>query len=105
LVELCEEPKPRHHFIGSIVTMPSKSVPEGVSKFVLIDGQQRLTTLLVLLAAVRDKSLRRVAAGLTENWLFDRLSNDQGVSGWGAGPDAILSTASALSATGGFAQT
>src|SRR5947208_6246364 len=58
LAELCEEQKPRYHFIGSIVTMPSKSVPEGVSKFVLIDGQQRLTTLLVLLAAVRDKSRR-----------------------------------------------
>src|SRR5437868_5206194 len=58
LIELCEEEKPRNHFIGSIVTMPSKSVPEGVSKFVLIDGQQRLTTLLILLAAVRDKARR-----------------------------------------------
>ncbi len=56
LVELCEDDKPRNHFIGSIVTMPSKSVPEGVTKFILIDGQQRLTTLLVLLAAVRDKA-------------------------------------------------
>lgn len=58
LIELCEEEKPRNHFIGSIVTMPEKSVPEGVSKFVLIDGQQRLTTLLILLAVVRDKARR-----------------------------------------------
>jgi len=58
LVELCDEASPRNHFIGSVVTMPSKSVPEGVSKYVLIDGQQRLTTLLVLLAAVRDKARR-----------------------------------------------
>ncbi|MBV8313753.1 MAG: DUF262 domain-containing protein [Planctomycetaceae bacterium] len=56
LVELCEDGKPRNHFIGSIVTMPSRSVPEGVIKFVLIDGQQRLTTLLVLLAVVRTKA-------------------------------------------------
>jgi uncharacterized protein with ParB-like and HNH nuclease domain len=56
LVELCAEDKPRNHFIGSIVTMPSKSVPEGVTKFILIDGQQRLTTILVLLAVVRDKA-------------------------------------------------
>ncbi len=58
LAELCEEDKPRNHFIGSIVTMPERAVPEGVSKFILIDGQQRLTTMLVLLAAVRDKARR-----------------------------------------------
>jgi uncharacterized protein with ParB-like and HNH nuclease domain len=59
LVELCEEEAPRNHFIGSMVTMPSKSVPEGVTKFILIDGQQRLTTLLVLLALVRDKARKQ----------------------------------------------
>ena len=65
LAELCEEDAPRNHFIGSIVTMPSKSVPEGVTKFILIDGQQRLTTLLVLLAAIRDKA-RKLAGNLHE---------------------------------------
>src|SRR5262245_10804452 len=56
LEELCEEEHPRNHFIGSIVTIPSKSVPEGVTKYILIDGQQRLTTLLILLAVIRDKA-------------------------------------------------
>jgi uncharacterized protein with ParB-like and HNH nuclease domain len=56
IAELCEEENPRNHFIGSIVTMPSKSVPEGVTKYILIDGQQRLTTLLILLAVIRDKA-------------------------------------------------
>ena len=56
LSELCEDEHPRNHFIGSIVTMPSKSVPEGVTKYILIDGQQRLTTLLILLALIRDKA-------------------------------------------------
>src|SRR5947209_3074078 len=68
LAELCEffeEGHPRNHFIGSIVTMPSKSVPEGVTKFILIDGQQRLTTLLVLLAVVRDKA-RKQPGNLTD---------------------------------------
>jgi uncharacterized protein with ParB-like and HNH nuclease domain len=59
LSELCEDEGPRNHFIGSIVTMPERSVPEGVSKFVLIDGQQRITTLLVILAAIRDKARQR----------------------------------------------
>ncbi|MBV8397129.1 MAG: DUF262 domain-containing protein, partial [Acetobacteraceae bacterium] len=26
LIELCEDERPRNHFIGSIVTMPSRSV-------------------------------------------------------------------------------
>lgn len=65
LLDLCEDDKPRHHFIGSIVTMPSKSVPEGVTKFILIDGQQRLTTLLVLLAVIRDKA-RQLPSNLAD---------------------------------------
>lgn len=56
LVELCEEENPRTHFIGSIVTAPTQSVPEGVAKYLLIDGQQRLTTVFILLAALRDKA-------------------------------------------------
>jgi len=55
LVWLCENNEPKSHFIGSIVTMPTHSVPEGVAKFLLIDGQQRLTTIFVLLALLRDQ--------------------------------------------------
>lgn len=83
LAELCEEPKPRNHFIGSIVTMPERSVPEGVSKFVLIDGQQRLTTMLVLLAAVRDKARRdgdtKLADKIDDLMLKNRHQDDTDV--------------------------
>jgi uncharacterized protein with ParB-like and HNH nuclease domain len=54
LLELYEEENARNHFIGSIVTMPTQSVPEGVAKYLLIDGQQRFTTIFVLLAVLRD---------------------------------------------------
>ena len=47
---------PRTHFIGSIVSVPTVSVPEGVSKFLLIDGQQRLTTILILLTLLKDSA-------------------------------------------------
>jgi uncharacterized protein with ParB-like and HNH nuclease domain len=53
LMELYEEDKPRSHFIRSIVTMPTQSVPEGAAKFLLIDGQQRFTTIFVLLLLCR----------------------------------------------------
>lgn len=49
---LYEGNKPRQHFMGSIVTIPTQSVPEGVSKFLLIDGQQRITTLYLLLLII-----------------------------------------------------
>ncbi len=56
LIELCEAENPRSHFIGSIVNMPTVSVPEGVAKFLLIDGQQRLTTIFILLTLLRNKA-------------------------------------------------
>ncbi|MBN8734007.1 MAG: DUF262 domain-containing protein [Acidobacteria bacterium] len=42
------------HFMGAVVTMPARSVPVGVNKFLIIDGQQRLTTISILMCAVRD---------------------------------------------------
>ena len=42
-----------NHFTGAIVTAPARSVPVGVSKFLVIDGQQRLTTVAILLCAIR----------------------------------------------------
>jgi uncharacterized protein with ParB-like and HNH nuclease domain len=71
LMDLCEEDNPPNHFIGSMVTMPSRSVPEGVTKYVLIDGQQRLTTLLVLLSVIRDKA--RTQAGNLADKIDDLL--------------------------------
>lgn len=57
LCELCEAENPKNHFIGSIVNLPTISVPEGVSKYLLIDGQQRLTTVFIVLTLLKDKSL------------------------------------------------
>ena len=42
------------HFVGSIVNIGEKVQPTGVQKFMIIDGQQRLTTLTLLLIALRD---------------------------------------------------
>jgi uncharacterized protein with ParB-like and HNH nuclease domain len=71
LMDLYDEEQPRNHFMGSVVTMPAVSVPEGVTKYVLIDGQQRLTTILLLLALIRD--LARSAPGTLANQIEDLL--------------------------------
>jgi uncharacterized protein with ParB-like and HNH nuclease domain len=46
--------KKASHFMGAVVTMPARSVPVGINKFLLIDGQQRLTTIALLMCAIRD---------------------------------------------------
>jgi uncharacterized protein with ParB-like and HNH nuclease domain len=56
IVELSEMENPRTHFIGSIVSLPTTSVPEGVAKYLLIDGQQRLTTIFIFLTLLRNKA-------------------------------------------------
>ncbi len=75
LVELSEAEDPRTHFIGSIVTMPTNSVPEGVSKFLLIDGQQRLTTIFILLALLRDNARKSGQKKLEEQINNTLLTN------------------------------
>jgi uncharacterized protein with ParB-like and HNH nuclease domain len=42
------------HFMGAIVSVPARSVPVGVNKSLIIDGQQRLTTVSLLLCVLRD---------------------------------------------------
>src|SRR5579884_301317 len=70
ILELLEDPEAKPHFLGSIVTSPARSVPEGVEKRLLIDGQQRLTTLLILLTLIRDRARQ---GGLTK--LADRIDD------------------------------
>lgn len=42
------------HFVGSIVNITEKAMPTGVQRFMIIDGQQRLTTLALLMIALRN---------------------------------------------------
>lgn len=51
--ERADEELVASHFTGAIVTAPARSVPVGVSKHLVIDGQQRLTTVAVLICAMR----------------------------------------------------
>jgi alkylated DNA nucleotide flippase Atl1 len=61
LVETRKTDPTATHFIGSLVLAASPdSFAFGLHKFLVVDGQQRLTTLTILLAALRD---HQVAAG------------------------------------------
>lgn len=63
---LYETENPKPHFFGSIVSMQAKSVPEGVPKYLLIDGQQRLTTIFIILIVLRDKAIEAKSEKLPE---------------------------------------
>ena len=53
LLEVYALDVPRNHFIGSIVTQQVPSAPGTVNRYTLIDGQQRMTTLLILLSVIK----------------------------------------------------
>lgn len=42
------------HFVGTFVLSPRDPSATGVTHFLVVDGQQRLTTLMLLLCAIRD---------------------------------------------------
>jgi hypothetical protein len=67
----------RRHFMGSIVTVPDGHQPGVVPAYQVIDGQQRLTTLSIVLCVVRDlassQGWTEVAAEVDENYLVHRF--------------------------------
>jgi len=61
------------HFMGAIVSVPARSTPVGVSKYLIIDGQQRLTTVSILLCALRDVLDANSASRIQEVYLTNRF--------------------------------
>jgi uncharacterized protein with ParB-like and HNH nuclease domain/predicted transport protein len=60
------------HFVGSIVNIAEQAMPTGVQKYMIIDGQQRMTTLTLLLIALRDYGYKN---------LDDKSINPRGING------------------------
>lgn len=71
LHQLAESETGSSHFLGAIVSMPARTVPVGVNKHLIIDGQQRLTTFALLLLALRKQCSERVS-GRIEDYLVVR---------------------------------
>lgn len=70
---LDEEQTDSQHFMGPLVCTPMSLVPGEVPRFQLIDGQQRLTTLTILLAALRDVAKDMGIEELVEDVTIDYL--------------------------------
>ncbi|WP_366941361.1 DUF262 domain-containing protein [uncultured Microbacterium sp.] len=78
VVEARQTEKAASHFTGSLVLATGMIGPGG-NEFLVVDGQQRLTTLSVLIAAIRDHVAETEGtdspgfARLHENFLIDRF--------------------------------
>jgi uncharacterized protein with ParB-like and HNH nuclease domain len=64
------------HFMGAVVSIPAKTVPVGVTKHLIIDGQQRLTTIAILLCSLRDCSDDDRRKGKIQDYLVNRHYDD-----------------------------
>jgi len=76
IVALTEEAEETKHFLGPLVCTPFNPVPGEVTPYQLIDGQQRLATLTIALAALRDvaklNALESVSDEIHEDYLIHR---------------------------------
>ncbi|MCZ4541745.1 DUF262 domain-containing protein [Dietzia maris] len=85
IVQLADERQDEEsatHFLGSLVLSPSPGASAGgVQRFLVVDGQQRLTTLTLLLAAIRDHHLDtsepRKADAVNERYLINKFEPEE----------------------------
>lgn len=84
LMSLYTSESERKHFLGAFVSMPVDMTPAGVNKYLLIDGQQRITTLFLILAVIRD-----LAAEKQESNLADQINDLYLINKWAQGPNLL----------------
>ena len=57
LIRVGSDPNAKEHFLGSVVYISAEETGAGITRWLLIDGQQRITTLTLLLTALRNHLL------------------------------------------------
>lgn len=55
VIRVGSDPKIKGHFLGSVVYVAAEDNSATITRWLLIDGQQRMTTLTLLLIALRDR--------------------------------------------------
>ncbi|MDT0304279.1 GmrSD restriction endonuclease domain-containing protein [Streptomonospora wellingtoniae] len=82
IAELADEPQDAAdrlpHFLGSLVLAPKDLSAGGFPEWVVVDGQQRLTTILLALCAVRDRLARddsQACDRINEKYLINKFQS------------------------------
>ena len=65
ILQIASHPTDRKHFLGSLVHIATTDMSAAFTRWLLIDGQQRITTLTLLLAALRDHIIDTRWSGTT----------------------------------------
>jgi len=78
--------KDENHFAGSIVLISSTGSSSSVSKWLVIDGQQRLTTLLILVSAILHRA-NELGLESVANWPIEAIRERFLINRHGQGED------------------
>jgi uncharacterized protein with ParB-like and HNH nuclease domain len=79
LMSLYHEEVKGSFFLGLIVTQAISGTADGISPFLVVDGQQRLTTLAIILAALRNylkKVETSIAEEVKEQYLINKFKKN-----------------------------
>ena len=79
LISLYNDDEKGFYFLGPIVTQAELGTADGISRYIVIDGQQRFTTLSILLAALRNylkKSDKQIAEQIHEFFLINKYQKN-----------------------------
>ena len=69
--------KHKPHYIGNIVYYVGENNRAGFNEFILVDGQQRITSILLLLCALRSRLSADEAKRLEKNYLINEDEKDE----------------------------
>lgn len=82
LIDLTQTGNSEVHFLGSVVLAPSpNNTAAGVQSWLVVDGQQRMTTLSILLCAIRDyvaKEDPRLSEKIDDLYLINKYAEGDG---------------------------
>lgn len=73
ILHIAKDPTSRGHFMGSVVYVSTGDNSAGFTRWLLIDGQQRVTTLTLLLIALRDHIVETGWIGTEESPTAKRI--------------------------------
>lgn len=79
LMNLYKDDGKNSYFLGPIVTQAELGTADGITPYIVIDGQQRLTTLSILLAALRNffkKHDKQASEQIYEFYLINKYQNN-----------------------------
>ncbi len=69
--------KGKSHYIGNIVYYVGENDRAGFNEYILVDGQQRITSILLLLCAIRSKLSQEEAKRLDKKFLINEDEKDE----------------------------